>query len=69
MDIESLLNVKPEDLAKSLLRRRLMLKESLPGVIRNLEAEEEILSPKAERLSKSYGEANSKVAEFKETRT
>ena len=46
MDIESLLNVKPEDLAKSLLRRRLMLKESLPGVIRNLEAEEEILSPK-----------------------
>ena len=68
MDIESLLSVKPEDLAKSLLQRRLMLKESLPGVIRNLEAEEEALSPKAERFSKSYEEANSKVAEFKQTR-
>ena len=68
MDTESLLNVKPEDLAKSLLQRRLMLKESLPGVIRNLEAEEEALSPKAERLSKSFEEANRKVADFKETR-
>ena len=68
MDTESLLNVKPEDLAKSLLQRRLMLKESLPGVIRNLEAEEEALSPKAERLSKSYEEANSKVANFKQAR-
>ena len=38
MDTEALLNVGPEELASSLLKRRLMLKESLPGVIRNLEA-------------------------------
>ena len=68
MDTESLLNIKPEDLAKSLLQRRLMLKESLPGVIRNLEAEEEALSPKAERLSKLFAEANSRVADLKEAR-
>ena len=59
MDTEALLKVQPEELANALLRRRLMLKETLPGVIRNLEAEEEALSPKVERLSKSFDDANS----------
>ncbi len=68
MDTEALLKVKPEELASALLKRRLMLKESLPGVIRNLEAEEEALSPKVERLAKSFEDANSKVAELKRDR-
>ncbi len=68
MDTEALLNVQPEELANSLLMRRKMLKESLPGVIRNLEAEEESLSPKVERLAKSFEDANRKVAEIKDVR-
>ena len=68
MDTEALLKVKPEELASALLRRRLMLKESLPGVIRNLEAEEEALSPKVLRLVKSFEDSNAKVAELKRVR-
>tara|TARA_B100000686_G_scaffold349397_1_gene442704 strand:- start:7 stop:840 length:834 start_codon:yes stop_codon:yes gene_type:complete len=68
MDTVALLKLKPEELANSLLQRRLMLKESLPGVIRNLEAEEESLSPKVERLARSFEDANSKVAELKKAR-
>ena len=48
MDTESLMRVLPEELASVLLQRRLMLKDTLPGVIRNLEAEEDIISPKVE---------------------
>ena len=45
-----------------------MLKDSLPGVIRNLEAEEDSLSPKVDRMKRSFQDANSKVAEFKNER-
>tara|TARA_B100001250_G_C19813674_1_gene797061 strand:+ start:1065 stop:1895 length:831 start_codon:yes stop_codon:yes gene_type:complete len=68
MDTEALLQVEPSELAATLLNRRLMLKESLPGVIRNLEAEEESLSPKVERMKKSFEEANGRVAKLKEER-
>ena len=68
MDTEALLKVQPEELANALLRRRQMLKETLPGVIRNLEAEEEALSPKVERLSKSFEDANRKVSDLKKVR-
>jgi len=68
MDTEALLQMGPSGLAATLLNRRLMLKESLPGVIRNLEAEEESLAPKVERMKKSFEEANMKVARFKEER-
>ncbi|MBJ17404.1 MAG: hypothetical protein CMB66_04040 [Euryarchaeota archaeon] len=68
MDAETLMNVTPEELAASLLARRVMLKESLPGVIRNLEAEEESISPKAKRLENSFEEANLKVADLKRIR-
>ena len=68
MDTGTLLKVKPEELARELLQRRIVLKESLPGVIRNLEAEEDALSPKVERLAKSFEDANAKVAELKKAR-
>lgn len=68
MDTEALLRVDPSDLAAKLLERRIILKESLPGVIRNLEAEEDSLTPKVERMKKSFEDANSKVAKFKEER-
>ena len=65
MDTEALLKIGPNELASSLLKRRLMLKESLPGVIRNLEAEEESLTPKVERISESFEAANRKVSDLK----
>ncbi len=68
MDTEALLRVEPSELAAKLLERRKVLKESLPGVIRNLEAEEDTLSPKVERMKKSFEDANSKVAKHKEER-
>ena len=54
MDTDSLMRVLPEELGNVLLQRRLMLKDTLPGVIRNLEAEEDIISPKVERLKSSF---------------
>ena len=43
------MSVTPDELASALLNRRILLKDSLPGVIRNLEAEEDSLSPKLDR--------------------
>jgi len=68
MDAGELMRVGPNELAEKLLRRRVMLKDNLPDVIRNLEAEEDSLSPKVERLRKVFDVANSKVASFKEKR-
>ena len=62
------MRVEPSELAEKLLKRRIMLKDNLPGVIRNLEAEEESLSPKVDRIRKVFDGANSKVASFKEER-
>ena len=45
MDVQQLLEVKPDELAKGLLARWKALEEQLPNVIRNLEAEEEAPSP------------------------
>ena len=68
MDNDALLKVEPDELAQSLLNRRRMLEESLPGVIRNLEAEEESLTPKLERQTKAHQKANERVAELKRIR-
>ena len=62
------MRVEPNELAEKLLKRRIMLKDSLPGVIRNLEAEEDSLSPKVDRMKRSFQDMNSKVAEFKNER-
>ena len=40
MEGDELLEMGPEQLAQALLVRRQVLKQELPGVIRNLEAEE-----------------------------
>ena len=68
MDTGELMQVGPNELAEKLLKRRIMLKDSLPGVIRNLEAEEDSLSPKVERMKMSFHDSNSKVAELKKER-
>ena len=68
METGELMQVGPNELAEKLLKRRIMLKDSLPGVIRNLEAEEDSLSPKVDRMKRSFQDANSKVAEFKNER-
>ena len=68
MDTGELMQVEPSELAEKLLKRRIMLKDSLPGVIRNLEAEEDGLAPKVERMKNGFEVANSKVALFKTER-
>ena len=62
------MQIEPKELAEKLLKRRILLKESLPGVIRNLEAEEDALTPKVERMKRGFEDANSKVASFKRER-
>ena len=68
MDTSELMRVTPDELASALLKRRMLLKDSLPGVIANLEAEEDNLSPRLDRMKKSFDEANEKVAKFKAER-
>ena len=68
MDTEVLLAVTPEEMAQALLVRRQVLKDELPNVIRNLEAEEEALEPKVRRTIDSHRLANDQVAQLKERR-
>ena len=68
MDVQHLLEVKPIELAESLLARWKALEEQLPNVIRNLEAEEEALSPRVKRAVESHRKANEIVAEKKTQR-
>jgi len=68
MDSEPLLQATPEELAQTLLNRRLLLKEQLPTVIRTLEAEEEVIGPKAAKVIEKHKHANEKVSGFKKQR-
>ncbi|MBK70267.1 MAG: hypothetical protein CMB53_02575 [Euryarchaeota archaeon] len=68
MDAEGLLRVKPEELSEGLLARWGVLEEQLPGVIRNLEAEEDALSPKVEKAIESHRLANESVSNLKKER-
>mgnify|MGYP004078446555 CR=1 FL=1 len=68
MDTETLMRVLPDELGSLLLQRRVMLKDTLPGVIRNLEAEEDQIKPKVERLNASFNVANSNVVKEKKIR-
>ena len=68
MDVQQLMEVKPEVLAEGLLARWKALEEQLPKVIRNLEAEEEALSPKVKRAIEAHGTANKVVADNKQKR-
>ena len=68
MEVEELLAISPEQLAQALLVRRQVLKQELPGVIRNLEAEEDSLEPRVKRADESHRKANEKVALLKEER-
>jgi len=68
MDSEALLAVTPEELTQALLLRRQVLKEELPNVIRTLEAEEEALEPRVQRIVDSHRDSNERVAQLKEKR-
>ena len=69
MNTDELLDVTPEEMAKSLLARRQLLKQQLPTVIRTLEAEEQNLAPKSkEALLEMNKNINSKVSKLKEER-
>lgn len=68
MDVQQLIDVKPNELAEGLLARWRALEEQLPNVIRNLEAEEEALSPRVKRAIESHRKANEIVAKKKAER-
>ena len=68
MNTDELLSVSPEEMAKSLLARRQLLKQQLPTVIRTLEAEEQNLAPKAKKALENNKNINSKVSDLKEER-
>ena len=68
MNTDELLGVTPEEMARSLLARRQLLKQQLPTVIRTLEAEEQNLAPKAKKALEMNKNINSKVSELKEER-
>tara|TARA_B100000029_G_scaffold313729_1_gene306166 strand:- start:3872 stop:4702 length:831 start_codon:yes stop_codon:yes gene_type:complete len=68
MEVDELLAIRPEQLAQALLVRRQVLKQELPGVIRNLEAEEESLQPRVKRAVESHRKSNEKVALLKDER-
>ena len=68
MDTGALLAVTPGELAQALLLRRQVLKEELPNVIRTLEAEEESLEPRVQRIVTYHRATNDKVAELKKKR-
>ena len=58
----------PLQLAESLLARRIMLRDALPGVIRTLQAEEEAILPKLRRSVDSNEKSNKEVARLKKER-
>ena len=58
----------PLQLAESLLARRIMLRDALPGVIRTLQAEEESILPKLRRSVDSNEKSNKEVARLKKER-
>ena len=66
-DVESV-GPTPIEMAKSLLARRIMLKEALPGIIRNLQAEEESVLPKLKRGIDRHEKSNKLVSELKAKR-
>ena len=68
MEVDELLAISPEQLAQALLVRRQVLKQELPNVIRNLEAEEDSLEPRVKRAVESHRKANESVAKHKEDR-
>ena len=68
MEVDELLAIGPEQLAQALLVRHQVLKQELPNVIRNLEAEEELLEPRVKRAVESHRKANDTVAKYKKDR-
>ncbi|MEE3270236.1 MAG: hypothetical protein VX204_03895 [Candidatus Thermoplasmatota archaeon] len=68
MEVDELLGISPEQLAQALLVRRQVLKQELPNVIRNLEAEEDLLEPQLKRAVDSHRKANDAVAKHKQER-
>ncbi|MFL2493159.1 MAG: hypothetical protein ACJ0HH_00160 [Candidatus Thalassarchaeum sp.] len=65
MEVDELLGISPEQLAQALLVRRQVLKQELPNVIRNLEAEEDLVEPRVKRAVDSHRKANDTVAKHK----
>ena len=68
MNNEDLMAVRPDDLAHALLNRRKILKESLPDVIRTLEAEDEVVKPRYDRSKLRFDKINVDIKALKKNR-
>ena len=68
MNNEDLMSVRPDDLAHALLNRRKILKDSLPDVIRTLEAEDELIKPRYDRSKIRFEKINKDIKDLKAKR-
>ena len=68
MDLNALLDLAPEELAKKILERRQFLSQALPEIEARMAADADDLAPKVEKLRLSRDASSNKVAELKQRR-
>ena len=68
MDLNELLDLKPEELADKILERRQFLSQALPEIEARMAADADDLAPKVEKLRLARDASSNKVAELKKRR-
>ena len=68
MDVNTLLALEPEELAKKILERRQFLSQALPEIERRMVTDADELAPQVEKLRLARDSLSNKVAELKERR-
>ena len=65
MDLNALLSLDAEELAKKILERRQFLSEALPDIESRMATDADELAPKVEKLRLARDTASNKVADLK----
>ena len=68
MDLQALLSLEAEELAKKILERRQFLSEALPDIESRMTSDADELAPKVEKLRLARDAASNKVADLKKRR-
>ena len=68
MDLQALLSLEAEELAKKILERRQFLSEALPDIESRMASDADELAPKVEKLRLARDAASNKVADLKKRR-
>jgi uncharacterized coiled-coil DUF342 family protein len=68
MDLQALLSLEAEELAKKILERRQFLSEALPDIESRMATDADELAPKVEKLRLARDAASNKVADLKKRR-